>query len=62
MTKKEAINLFGEVKDLAAALNISRQAVYQWPDKLPQDQADRITGAAWRLGRLPDKQDQGRVA
>lgn len=52
MTKSEAIKLFTSVAALADALSISRQAVYKWPDDLPQEQADRVIGAAIRLGRL----------
>lgn len=32
MTKQEAIDHFGSVKDLAAALGITREAIYQWRD------------------------------
>ena len=52
MTKSEAIHLFVSVSELASALGISRQAVYKWPDPLPQEQADRIIGAAIRTGRM----------
>lgn len=52
MTKKDAIDLFGSVQVLAAALGITRQAIYQWPNDLPQDQADRIRGAAMRCGKV----------
>ena len=49
MTKIEAIKRFGSVRKLAAALGISVQAVYQWPDTLEQATSDRIVGAAVRL-------------
>lgn len=52
MTKSEAIQLFTSVPALAHALGISRQAIYKWPDPLPQEQADRVIGAAIRTGRL----------
>lgn len=52
MTKNEAINMFGSVAQLAEALGITRQAIYQWPNQLPKDQADRINGAALRVGVL----------
>jgi len=52
MTKNEAINLFGAPKDLADALSITRHAVYQWPDDLPQATIDRVTGAAHRLKKI----------
>lgn len=32
MTKDEAIELYGGASALAAALEISRQAVHKWPD------------------------------
>jgi len=50
MNKKYAIYIFGSVQKLADALDISRQAIYQWPDVLPQRLSDEITGAAIRLG------------
>ena len=52
MTKTEAISIFGgKVKDLAAGLGVTSSAVSQWPDgALPRDQADRVLGAAVRLG------------
>lgn len=49
MTKSQAIELFGSVTELAAALGIQRQAVYQWPEELKQRTADEIVGAATRL-------------
>lgn len=52
MTKKEAIAMFGTVIGLARALGITRAAIYQWPEELTQRQADEITGAALRLGKL----------
>lgn len=52
MTKSEAIMLFSSVATLADALSISKQAVYKWPDELPQEQVDRVVGAAIRTGRL----------
>jgi hypothetical protein len=36
MKTKFAISLFGTVSDLAAALNISVQAVYKWGDEVPK--------------------------
>lgn len=50
MKKNEAIELFGSVKSLAEALGITRQAIYKLPDDLPFAHADRINGAALRLG------------
>ena len=52
MKKNTAIKLFdGSVKNLAAALNVTRQAIYQWPDELDQDRIDRVLGAAFRMGK-----------
>lgn len=60
MTKSGALKMFGEtrsdaVKRLAEALGISRQAIYQWPDDLPQDTVDRVVGAAVRTGRWKEQ-------
>ncbi len=55
MTKNDAISMFESPRKLAEALGITPQAVYQWPDDLSQDQADRILGAAIRLGRNVEK-------
>jgi hypothetical protein len=52
MTKKEAISIFGSIPDLAKAIGTTRQAIYQWKDELDQAKSDRVTGAAFRLGRL----------
>lgn len=35
MTKQECINYYGSIPKLAAALNISRQAVHQWRNNAP---------------------------
>jgi UTP--glucose-1-phosphate uridylyltransferase len=54
MTKTEATELFGGTQSaLAAALGVSRSAISQWPEQLSRMQADRVLGAAARLGRLP---------
>ena len=42
MQTSEAINHFGNVANLAVALNISVQAVYQWGDKVPELRAYQI--------------------
>ena len=36
MTKNEAIKQFDGVRNLAEALGITREAVYQWPDRIPR--------------------------
>lgn len=52
-TKREAIKLFGgTMKAVGDALDITRQAVSQWPEDLPQDKSDRLVGAAVRHGLL----------
>lgn len=51
MKKIEAIAMFGSPKDLAAALGVTRQAIYQWPEDLSQEASDRVIGAAARLGK-----------
>ena len=56
LTKEQAIELFGSQAKLAAALEISRQAVSQWPHDLDRARTDRVLGAAIRQGlsyRLP---------
>jgi hypothetical protein len=56
MTRQEAIELFGKPKDLAYALGVTPQAIYQWPEIIPLEQADRVIGAAIRLGfKVPAK-------
>jgi len=48
-TKKQAVELFGSQAELARALDISRQAIGVWPEKLTQRQIDEVIGAAIRL-------------
>jgi len=51
ITKANAVNAIGSVKELAAMLNISVQAVYDWPDVIPEAMAarlDRITNGKLR--------------
>lgn len=52
MRKSEALQLFGTQTRLAEALGLGRSAISQWPDLLPQRQADQVLGAALRLGLL----------
>lgn len=54
-TRHDAIKLFGSVRELARALDMTTQAIYMWPEKLPQYQIDRVVGAAIRTGRLPKR-------
>lgn len=61
MTRQDAIDILGAGNVLAAArvLNLkTKQALYQWPEILDQTRADRVAGAAMRLGlvdKLPDQ-------
>ena len=46
ITKANAVDAIGSVKELAAMLHITVQAVYDWPDVIPEAMAarlDRIT-------------------
>ena len=52
MDKQDAINMFGSVAAMAAALGITKNAIYMWPDPLPQHHIDRVVGAAIRLGKI----------
>ena len=52
LTKQEAIDMFGSVPRLAEALNVSRQAIYAWPDNLDAYRKQRVIGAAVLSGRL----------
>lgn len=50
MKKAAAIEQFGSIKRLATVMEISTQAISHWPDKLPLGIADRVRGAAVRVG------------
>lgn len=58
-TKTQALALFGDKQsDAITALieaigDISRSAIYQWPEELPPRVVDRVIAAALRTGRLP---------
>ena len=43
MKKQEVINHYGSVRATANALGLSRQAVYLWPDTVPEIQAWRAS-------------------
>lgn len=60
MDKSTAIQIFGSASELARALGITRQAVYQWREHLSQEQVDRVIGAAIRTGHpIPDAAKKG---
>ena len=42
LTKAEAIAGFGSVARLAAAIDVSVQAIYKWPDEVPHLRAYQI--------------------
>ena len=42
MKTKDAIKAFGSPKELAAALGITREAIYQWGDTVPELRAYQI--------------------
>jgi len=52
MTKTKAVQLFGSVKHLAEALEVTPWRIYQWPEKLGHKDTDRVLGAAIRTGRI----------
>lgn len=52
MTKSEAIAMFGTQADLARAVGVTRSYVSQWSEELRPEIADRVLGAAVRLGKL----------
>lgn len=53
MKKQDAINLFGgSVRDVAVAIGISVQAVYDWPDDLTDAITDRVVAGLLRTGRV----------
>lgn len=52
MTKSDAIKIFGKAARLAEAIGVTPSAVSQWGEELSQQQADRILGAAVRVGQI----------
>ena len=62
MEKQTAINLLGGTpKKAAEAMGYKTiQAIYMWPDKLPQSIADQVNGAALRL--KPKRKPKAAVA
>lgn len=60
MLKDKAIEVLGgSIATTAAAVDISYQAVNQWPDVLPQRIADRVIAACVRRGiEIPEEWKQ----
>jgi len=52
MTKQDAIALFGSVTQLAHALGITSQAIFQWPKQLSTRARHEVVGAALETGLL----------
>lgn len=50
MTKQAAIALLGgDIPTAARAIGVTRQAIYQWPERLTPLLRDRVIAARWRL-------------
>lgn len=62
MRKKEAIELFGSVEELAKALNITRAAIYQWNDVVPRLRRFQIQELLKSQEVLNDQGDQETAA
>ena len=60
MKKTDVIEFFGGVCLTAAALRASHSTVSMWPEKLSVAAADRVRGAAVRLGKRLPKHMRGR--
>lgn len=58
MKKSDLIEKFGSTAALADLLEITRHAIYQWPEVLPQATVDRVMGAAIRKGFIPRDRDR----
>ena len=56
MDKKAAIEFFVNMSHLARALDISPQAVQQWPEILPRSLSDRVELAMLKLKAKIDAQ------
>jgi len=55
--------MFGSTAALARALEVTPQAIYQWPEQLDQRRADQVRGAMVRLGISDDpaREDVGTI-
>ena len=48
-TRQDVYDLFGGVEAAAMAMDVTRQAIFKWPEPLTNSQIDRVVGAAVRL-------------
>jgi len=56
VTKQQILEQFGGAGKVARALGITRQAVYQWPDRIPAESAIKLSLISrWSLREIrPD--------
>lgn len=47
MKKADALNYFGDIKNVANLLGLTLHAIYQWPDKVPER-------CQWQLALMSD--------
>ena len=62
MTKKEAVKIFGSVRELANALGITPQAIYLWDEDLSERRENEIIGTAFKLGLLKKMTNRKKVS
>ncbi len=51
MRKQEALDLFGSVSELAAAVGVTLAAISGWPEVLTDRLSDRVIAAGVRTGK-----------
>lgn len=54
MLKSDVVRIFGSISAIARAVDITPEAVVQWPDILPKRLQDRVIAAAVRENKLDD--------
>jgi hypothetical protein len=54
MLKSDVVRIFGSISAIARAIDITPEAVVQWPDILPKRLQDRVIAAAVRENKLDD--------
>jgi hypothetical protein len=52
MDKTLAIRMFGSQAEMARALGLTRAAVHQWPDPIPEPRASQVREVARKLGYM----------